>query len=54
VRGRLHPPDPKAPQVIEPTVIELPRAGHSNAKITGLYNRRNDDISAGEMERIGI
>jgi integrase len=29
-------------------------AGHSNAKTTGLYGRRNDDISVGEVERIGI
>ncbi|MGD0124514.1 MAG: hypothetical protein ABSF46_04080 [Terriglobia bacterium] len=29
-------------------------AGHSNAKTTGLYDRRNDDISAGEVERIGF
>jgi len=29
-------------------------AGHSNAKTTGLYDRRNDDISVGEGERIGI
>jgi hypothetical protein len=29
-------------------------AGHSNAKTTGLYDRRNDDITVGEMERIGI
>jgi integrase len=29
-------------------------AGHSNAKTTGLYDRRNDDVSAGEVERIGI
>jgi hypothetical protein len=29
-------------------------AGHSNAKTTGLYDRRNDDISVGEFERIGI
>ena len=29
-------------------------AGHSNAKTTGLYDRRNDDISVGEVERIGI
>jgi hypothetical protein len=29
-------------------------AGHSNAKMTGLYGRRNDDISVGEVERIGI
>jgi site-specific recombinase XerD len=29
-------------------------AGHSNAKTTGLYDRRIDDISVGEVERIGI
>jgi len=29
-------------------------AGHSNAKTTGLYDRRNDDISVSEVERIGI
>jgi site-specific recombinase XerD len=29
-------------------------AGHSNAKTTGLYDRRNDDISEGEVEKIGI
>ena len=29
-------------------------AGHSNAKTTGLYDRRRDDISVGEVERIGI
>jgi integrase/recombinase XerD len=29
-------------------------AGHSTAKTTGLYDRRNDDISVGEVERIGI
>lgn len=29
-------------------------AGHSNAKTAGLYDRRNDDISVGEVERIGI
>ena len=29
-------------------------AGHSNAKTTGLYDRRNDDISLYEVERIGI
>jgi hypothetical protein len=28
--------------------------GFSNAKTTGLYDRRNDDISVGEAERIGI
>jgi integrase/recombinase XerD len=29
-------------------------AGLANAKTTGLYDRRNDDISVGEVERIGI
>jgi site-specific recombinase XerD len=29
-------------------------AGHSNAKTTGLYDRRSDDISLDEVERIGI
>lgn len=29
-------------------------AGHTNAKTTGLYDRRSDDISVGEVERIGI
>ena len=29
-------------------------AGHSSAKATGLYDRRNDDVSVGEVERIGI
>jgi integrase/recombinase XerD len=29
-------------------------AGHSNAKTTSLYERRNDDVSVGEVERIGI
>jgi site-specific recombinase XerD len=29
-------------------------AGHSNAKTTGLYDRRNDDVSVGEVERIRI
>jgi integrase/recombinase XerD len=29
-------------------------AGDSNAKTTGLYDRRNDDISIEEVERIGI
>ena len=28
-------------------------AGHSNAKTTGLYDRHNDEISVGEVERIG-
>jgi integrase len=29
-------------------------AAHSNAETTGLYDRRNDDVSVGEVERIGI
>jgi len=29
-------------------------AGHSNAKTTGLYDRRNDEVSLDEVERIGI
>jgi site-specific recombinase XerD len=29
-------------------------AGHANSKTTGLYDRRHDDISVGEVERIGI
>jgi site-specific recombinase XerD len=29
-------------------------AGHSNAKTTGLYDRRDDDISISEVERVGI
>ena len=29
-------------------------AGHSNAKTTRLYDRRNDDISVSEVERVGI
>jgi integrase len=29
-------------------------AGHSNANTIGLYDRRNDDISVGEAQRIGI
>ena len=29
-------------------------AGHSNAKTTGLYDRRQDDISVSEVERVGI
>jgi integrase/recombinase XerD len=29
-------------------------AGHSNAKTTGLYDRRNDNVSVDEVERIGI
>ncbi len=29
-------------------------AGHSNAKTTGLYDRRTDDISVSEVAKIGI
>lgn len=29
-------------------------AGHSNAKTTGLYDRRDDDVSVSEVERVGI
>jgi integrase/recombinase XerD len=29
-------------------------AAHSSAETTGLYDRRNDDVSVGEVERIGI
>ena len=29
-------------------------AGHSNAKTTGFYDRRNDDVNVGEVVRIGI
>jgi integrase/recombinase XerD len=29
-------------------------AGHSNAKTTGLYDRRNDEVNLDEVERIGI
>jgi integrase/recombinase XerD len=29
-------------------------ANHANAKTTGLYDRRNDEISVGQVERIGI
>jgi hypothetical protein len=29
-------------------------AGHSNAKTAVLYDRRSDDISVGEVEKIGI
>jgi integrase/recombinase XerD len=29
-------------------------AAHSNAETTGLYDRRNDDVSVGEVERIEI
>jgi len=29
-------------------------AGHSNAKTTGLYDRRNDEISVSEIGRVSI
>jgi len=29
-------------------------AGHSNAETIGLYDWRNDEISVGELEKIGI
>jgi len=29
-------------------------AGHSNAKTIGLHDRRNDDVSLDEVDRIGI
>ena len=29
-------------------------AGHSNAKTTGLYDRRSDDVSVREVEKIGL
>jgi hypothetical protein len=29
-------------------------AGHASAKITGLYDWRNNGISVGEVEKIGI
>jgi hypothetical protein len=29
-------------------------AGHPNAKTTGLYDRRNDDISEGRCEKMRI
>jgi hypothetical protein len=29
-------------------------AGHANAKTRGLYDRLNDDINVGEVEKIGI
>ena len=29
-------------------------AGYSNAKTTGVYDRRTDDVSVSEVERIGI
>jgi hypothetical protein len=29
-------------------------AGRSNAKTTGLDDRRNDDIGVGEIEQIGL
>jgi integrase len=29
-------------------------AGHSNAKTTGLYDQRNDDISVGKLRELGF
>lgn len=29
-------------------------AGHANAKTTGLYDRRNDDVDLSEVAKIGI
>jgi integrase/recombinase XerD len=29
-------------------------AGHAKAKTTGLYERRSDDMSISEVERVGI
>jgi hypothetical protein len=29
-------------------------AGDSNAKTTGLYDRRNGDINVSEVEKVGI
>ncbi len=29
-------------------------AGHSSAKTTGLYDRRNDDVSVGESKGLGF
>ena len=29
-------------------------AGHLNAKTTGLYDRRNDDISVGKLRELGF
>jgi hypothetical protein len=34
--------------------VEQRMAGHPTAKPTALYDRRNDEIGAGEAERIGI
>jgi integrase len=31
------------------TEVAQRMAGHSNAKTTGLYDRRNDDVSVGEV-----
>jgi len=51
-RQRL-PPNCTCPPLIAGEVAHR-MAGHSNAKTSGLYDRRNDDISVGEVERIGI
>jgi hypothetical protein len=39
------------PKDVQPIHIA---AGHSNAKTTGRYDRRNDDADLDEVERIGI
>ena len=37
-----------------PIEVAQRMAAHSNAETTVLYGRRNDDVSVGEVERIGI
>jgi hypothetical protein len=44
----------KALQANRVVLTKRRRAGHSNARATGLYVRHNDDISVREVERIGI
>ena len=39
---------------LEASDVPATMAGHSNAKTTGLDDRRNDDISVEEVGRIGI
>jgi len=50
---RFHP-SPEAQQRATALIEREKEIVHSNAKTTGLYDRRDDDISAGEVERIGI
>jgi hypothetical protein len=54
--GRVVPDDaaPEPPAIPRRIEVAQKMAGHSNAKTTGLYDRRNDDVSVGEVERIGI